>query len=58
MLNGHDGRHGRPEWPVGPVVAGRLDDDTYETVRRLAERQHRKISDVVRDAINRYLEAS
>jgi len=43
---------------VGPVVAGRLDDDTYESVRRLAERQHRKISDVVRDAINRYLEAS
>jgi hypothetical protein len=32
--------------------------DTYESIRRLAERQHRRISDVVREAINRYLEAS
>jgi predicted transcriptional regulator len=35
-----------------------LDDDAYETIRRIAQRQHRKISDVVREAINRYLEAS
>lgn len=36
----------------------RLDDETYQNVRRLAEHQHRKISDVIRDAINRYLAAS
>ena len=36
----------------------RLDDDTYQSIRRLAEHQHRNISDVVREAINRYLEAS
>jgi hypothetical protein len=31
---------------------------TYQAIRRLAERQHRKISDIVREAINRYLEGS
>jgi len=36
----------------------RLDDDTYQSIRRLAEHQHRNISDVVREAISRYLEAS
>lgn len=35
----------------------RLDDDTYQTIRQLAERQHRNVSDVVREAITRYLEA-
>lgn len=36
----------------------RVDDRTYQAIHRLAESQHRKVSDVVRDAINRYLEAS
>ena len=36
----------------------RVDDQTYEAIRRIAEKDHRKVSDVVRDAINRYLEAS
>ena len=54
--------------PARPSLAGgpghssrlglRLDHDTYQTIRQLAERQHRKVSDVVREAINRYLEAS
>jgi hypothetical protein len=55
-------RAGRPSLSGVPGHSNRLgvrvDDDTYESIRRLAERQHRKISDVVRDAINRYLEAS
>jgi ribbon-helix-helix CopG family protein len=55
-------RAGRPSLSGGPGHSSRLglrlDDDTYQSIRRLAERQHRKISDVVRDAINRYLEAS
>jgi hypothetical protein len=36
----------------------RVDDDTYESIRRLAELQHRKVSDIIREAIHRYLEAS
>jgi hypothetical protein len=36
----------------------RVDDQTYEAIRRIAEKHHRRVSDVVRDAINRYLEAS
>jgi hypothetical protein len=56
-------RHaGRPSLSGGPGQSSRLglrlDDDTYQTIRRLAERQHRKVSDVVREAIHRYLEAS
>jgi hypothetical protein len=55
-------RVGRPSLSGGPGHSSRLglrlDDDTYQSIRRLAERQHRKISDVVREAINRYLEAS
>ena len=55
-------RAGRPSLSGGPGhstrLGVRLDDDTYQSIRRLAEHQHRKISDVVRDAINRYLEAS
>ena len=55
-------RAGRPSLSGAPGhstrLGVRLDDDTYESIRRLAERQHRKISDVVRDAINRYLDAS
>jgi len=53
---------GRPSLSVSPGhstrLGVRLDDDTYQSIRRLAEHQHRKISDVVREAINRYLEAS
>jgi hypothetical protein len=36
----------------------RVDEDTYEAIQRIADQEHRKVSDVVRDAINRYLEAS
>jgi hypothetical protein len=55
-------RAGRPSLSGGPGHSTRLgvrvDDDTYQSIRRLAKHQHRKISDVVREAINRYLEAS
>jgi hypothetical protein len=54
-------RPGRPSLAGGPGHSSRLglrlDHDTYQTIRQLAERQHRKVSDV-REAINRYLEAS
>ena len=36
----------------------RVDDQTYEAIRLIAEKDHRRVSDVVRDAIHRYLEAS
>ena len=36
----------------------RVDDQTYEAIRRIAEKDHRKVSDVVREAIHRYLQAS
>ena len=36
----------------------RVDDETYQAIQRLAAREDRKVSDVVRDAIRRYLEAS
>ena len=36
----------------------RLDDDTYQSIRLIAEHQDRKISDVIRDAISQYLAAS
>jgi len=55
------GRGGRPSRGVRATPrawAFRLDDDTYQSIRRIAEHQHRNISDVVREAINRYLEAS
>ena len=55
-------RPGRPSLAGGPGHSSRLglrlDHDTYQTIRQLAERQHRNVSDVVREAINRYLEAS
>ena len=35
----------------------RVDDQTYEAIQRIADRDDRRVSDVVRDAINRYLEA-
>jgi hypothetical protein len=36
----------------------RVDDETYEAIHRIADQDNRKISDVVRDAIRRFLEAS
>jgi hypothetical protein len=36
----------------------RVDDQTYEAIRRIAEQDHRRVSDVVREAIHRYLQAS
>ena len=36
----------------------RVDDETYQAIRRIADQDNRPISDVVRDAIRRYLEAS
>jgi hypothetical protein len=36
----------------------RVDDETYEAIRRIADQDNRKISDVVRDAIRRFLEVS
>ena len=55
-------RAGRPSLSGSPGhstrLGVRLDDDTYQSIRRLAEHQHRNISDVVREAISRYLEAS
>jgi hypothetical protein len=55
--------------PVGrPSLSGRegqshrfdlrVDDQTYQAVQQLARRQKRRVSDVVRDAIKRYLEGS
>lgn len=35
----------------------RVDDETYVAIRELADRDERKISDVVRDAIRHYLHA-
>ena len=36
----------------------RVDDQTYAAIQRIADQEHRKVSDVVREAISRYLEAS
>ncbi len=36
----------------------RVDDETYQAIRRLADKGNRNVSDVVRDAIRRFLEAS
>jgi hypothetical protein len=36
----------------------RVDDETYEAIKRIASAGNRKISDVVREAIHQYLEAS
>ncbi len=36
----------------------RVDDETYQAIRRLADKGNRNVSDVVRDAIRRLLEAS
>jgi hypothetical protein len=36
----------------------RVDDETYSAIRRIAAHDNRRVSDVVRDAIRQYLEAS
>lgn len=36
----------------------RVDDETYRAIRRIADQDNRKVSDVVREALRRYLEAS
>jgi len=36
----------------------RVDDETYQAIRRIADQGNGKVSDVVRDAIRRFLEAS
>jgi hypothetical protein len=36
----------------------RVDDQTYKAIQRIADRDSRRVSDVVREAINRYLEAN
>jgi len=36
----------------------RVDDETYAAIRRIADQDHRDVSDVVREAIRRYLQAS
>ena len=56
-------RHaGRPSLSGRPGHSNRVDlrvdDETYEAIRRIADHDNRKISDVVRDAIRRFLEAS
>jgi hypothetical protein len=36
----------------------RVDDETYQAIQRIAKQGNRRVSDVVREAITRYLEAS
>jgi hypothetical protein len=36
----------------------RVDDETYDAIRRIADEGQGSVSDVVREAIRRYLEAS
>jgi hypothetical protein len=49
-LSGRDGHSHR--------VDLRVDDDTYDAIRRLAQNSDRRVSDIVREAIERYLHAS
>jgi Arc/MetJ family transcription regulator len=55
-------RAGRPSLTGRPGKSRRLDlrvdDDTFAAVQELAEREQRPVSDVVRDALRRYVEAS
>ena len=52
---------GRPSLTGRPGKSRRLDlrvdDDTFAAVHELAERQQRPVSDVVRDALRRYVDA-
>jgi hypothetical protein len=36
----------------------RVDDETYQAIRRIADQDQRYVSDVVREAIRQFLEAS
>jgi hypothetical protein len=49
-LSGGTGRSNR--------VDVRVDDESYEAIRRIADEGGNSVSDVVREAIRRYLEAS
>ena len=53
---------GRPSLTGRPGRSRRLDlrvdDDTFAAVHELAEREQRPVSDVVRDALRRYVDAS
>lgn len=55
-------RAGRPSLTGRPGKSQRLDvrvdDDTFAAVHELAEREQRPVSDVVRDALRRYVDAS
>lgn len=55
-------RAGRPSLTGRPGKSRRLDlrvdDDTFAAVHELAEREKRPVSDVVRDALRRYVDAS
>ena len=55
-------RAGRPSLTGRPGKSRRLDlrvdDDTFAAVHELAEREQRPVSDVVRDALRRYVDAS
>jgi hypothetical protein len=42
---------------LGDLPEFELRHETYQAIRRIAEQDNRKVSDVVRDAIRRYLEA-
>ena len=39
-------------------VGLRVDDETYQAIRKIADQDNRNVSDVVRDALRRYLEAA
>jgi hypothetical protein len=56
-------RHaGRPSLSGRPGHSNRVDlrvdDETYQAIRKIADQDNRNVSDVVRDALRRYLEAS
>ena len=47
------GRAGHSNW-----VDLRVDDQTYQAIRRIADQDHRNVDDAVRDAIGRYIESA
>lgn len=53
---------GRPSLSGRPGHSNRVDlrvgDQTYQAIRRIADQDHRNVSEVVRDAIRQSLEAS
>ena len=36
----------------------RVDDQTYQAIHRIADQEHRNVSDIVRDAIRHYIDAN